>query len=160
MMGMAGERHSPPQIAVARPVWEKIDALPPDQQIAVRDALRTVGTVRGELVDLPTAPPGTPYRVHHTRLPTAPVLIYRKSQQSEPGDWLVVSLMTPEEYLQQKRDEQSEALQDPAVRQEIRIAAGTAVSVFNAPPGSVTVHQGGAASTLSNNLGAAEKKSH
>jgi hypothetical protein len=145
---MAEERRSP-QIAVAQTVMRRLDALPVDQADAVQRAIRTIGIDPGEPVDLPTAPRGTPYRAQHPRLATAPVVIYRQTQPDERADWLVVSLMTPEEYRQQKHDEQSGVLRDPVVRQDIRIAAGTAVSAVTAIPGTVTTGQGGAAPTIS-----------
>jgi len=96
---------------------------------------------------LPTAPPGYPYQAQRPDLATAPLVIYRQSQAEEPGDWLVVSLMTPGEFRQQKQDELSEALRNPEVRRFIEVAAGTAATYVNAEPGAVTVTQPGAAST-------------
>jgi hypothetical protein len=154
---MAEERRSP-QIAIARTVIRRLDTLPADQADAVRDAIRTIGIVPGEPVDLPTARRGTPYKAQIPRLATAPVVIYRRTQPDEQGDWLVVSFMTPGEYRQQKHDEQSGVLRDPVVRQDIRIAAGTAVSVVTAIPGTVTTGQGRAASTISNSVNPDENK--
>jgi hypothetical protein len=148
---MAEERQSP-QIAVAGTVIRRLETLRADQAEAVRAAIRTIGIAPGEPVDLPTERPGTPYLAQRPRLATAPVVIYRRTQPDEPGDWLVVSLMTPEEYRQQKHDEQSGALRDPVVRQDIRIAAGTAVSVVTAIPGTVTTGQHHDPSTVSDGV--------
>lgn len=145
---MAEERRSP-QIAVARTVIRRLETLPVDQEHAVQDAIRTIGVIPGEPVDLPTERYGTPYQAQRPRLATAPIVIYRQTQRDERGDWLVVSLMTPEEYRQQKYAEQSGALRDPVVRHDIRIAAGTAVAAITAIPGTVTTGQSGTASTTS-----------
>ena len=134
-MSMPEERRAP-QIAVAQPVMDRIGALPEDQAEAVRAAIRTIGTGPGEFVDLPTAPFGYPYRARHPHDPSAPVVIYRESRQDEPGDWLVVSLMTPEEFRQQKRDELSDALRNPYIRRNIANNAGTAATT-------VSTHFGG-----------------
>lgn len=119
-----------PQIVISPPVKRRIDNLDPAKRAAVRKAIKSIGTVPGEPIDLPTARPGAPYQAQRPDLPEAPMVIYRKSQSQlgDPGDWLVISLMTPDEYRQQKADEQSPLLKDPLVRQEIRIAAGTAAT--------------------------------
>jgi hypothetical protein len=146
-MNMAQGRRAP-RIAVAQPVIQRIKTLRADQAAAVEAAIRTIGIEPGEPVDLPTARPGTPYRAQRPRLPEAPVLIYREGQPGESGDWLVVSLMTPGEYRQQKADEQSGALRDPVIREEIRVAAGTAAATAVAHPVTVTITPaGGAAPT-------------
>ena len=149
-MNMAGGRRAP-QVAVVRPVIEAINSLRADQRDAVQAAIRTIGIESGEPVDLPTAPPGYPYRAQRPNLATAPVVIYRESQREEPGQWLVVSLMSPEEFRQQKQDERSGVLSDPDVRRSIAIAADTAATTINAGPGSVNIApDGGAASTTGN----------
>lgn len=141
-MNMAQGRRAP-RIAVAQPVIQKIKALRADQAAAVQAAIRTIGIEPGEPVDLPTARPGTPYQAQRPSLPEAPLLIYRQAQPGEQGDWLVVSLMTPDEWRQQKADEQSGALRDPAIREEIRVAAGVAASTVATsvtfPPVTVTI---------------------
>src|SRR5690348_8849282 len=63
------------------------------------------------------------------------LVIYRESRPDEPGDWLVVSLMTPEEFGQQKQDEMSLAIRNPDVRREIAIAAGTAATTASTERG-------------------------
>ena len=146
-MNMAQGRR--PRIAVAQPVIRKIDTLRGDQAAALRAAMHTVGSGPGESVDLPTARPGTPYKALRTSLAEAPVIIYRQAQPGEQADWFVVSLMTPDEYRQQKADEQSGALKDPAIREEIRIAAGTAATTAadDAASRGTGPQTGGAAST-------------
>lgn len=138
-MSMSGERRTP-QIAVVQPVIQAIKALRADQANAVNAAIRTIGIEAGEPVDLPTAPDGYPYRAQRPNLASAPLVIYRESQRrKEPGDYLVVSLMTPEEFRQQKQDEQSGALRNPEVRREIAVAAGTAATMVNASPGGADI---------------------
>lgn len=146
-MNMPKARRAP-RIAVAQPVIQAINTLRADQAAAVQTAIRTIGVEPGEPVDLPTAPPGYPYQAQRPPLATAPVLIYRGTRPDEQGDWLVVSLMTPEEFRQQKQDEQSAALHNPDVRRDIAIAAGTAATTVSSSPGSVNIRPtGGAAST-------------
>jgi hypothetical protein len=148
-MNMAQGRQAP-RIAVAQPVIQQIETLRADQAAAVEACIRTIGITPGEPVDLPTARPGTPYQAQRPTLPEAPLLIYRQAQPGEPGDWLVVSLMTPGEYRQQKADEQSGALRDPAIREEIRVAAGTAATTAVAHPPTVIITPGdGAAASPS-----------
>ena len=137
-MSMPGERRAP-QIAVVQPVIQAIKALRADQANAVNAAIRTIGIEAGEPVDLPTAPDGYPYRAQRPHLASAPLVIYRESRQEEPGHFLVISLMTPEEFRQQKQDEQSGALRNPEVRREIAVAAGTAATMVNASPGGVDI---------------------
>jgi hypothetical protein len=154
-MSMAEERRAP-RVAVVRPVVEGIDALPADQRDAVRAAIRTIGIERGEPIDLPTAPAGFPYRAQRPHLTTAPLVIYRESQRGEQGDYLVVSLMTPEAFQQQKQDELSTALRNPDVRDEIASIAGTAATTVSAEPGTVRIApSAGAAATTSGPRGPA-----
>jgi hypothetical protein len=131
-------------VAVVRTVIEAINGLRADQGNAVKAALRTIGSKPGEPVDLPNSR-GYSYQAQPPPLAAAPVLIYRRSQSGEQGDWLVVALMTPEEFRQQKQDEQSVALSNPAVRRDIAIAAGTAATTVTATPGSVNITPGGGA---------------
>jgi hypothetical protein len=133
-----------------QPVIQAIRDLRADQRDAVQAAIRTIGVEPGEPVDLPIAPAGHPYLAQRPPLATAPVVIYRRAQASEQGDWLVVSLMSQEEFRQQKQDEQSEALRDPAVRRDIQIGAVTAATTVSTEPGSPGIaRDGGAAPTTS-----------
>jgi hypothetical protein len=116
-------------IMVALPVEARIKELDQKQAEAVNGAIDSIGTVPGTRIDLPTADPAYPYYALLTSDPDAPVIIHRKTRPDEEGDWLVVSLMTPQQYRQQKEDERSGILADPAVRREIRVAAGTAATV-------------------------------
>jgi hypothetical protein len=135
-------------IMVAMPVETEIKELEEPQASSVNRAIERIGIIPGEPVDLPTADPARPYYAVHASDPRAPFVIYRQTREGEQGDWLVVSLMTPEEYRQQKADEQSGILNDPAIRQEIRVAAGTAATVaVKALAGTLTATQGGAAPT-------------
>jgi hypothetical protein len=143
---MTTEETPRPRIAVAQPVMRRIRALPPSIADAMQAAIRAIGKQTGEPIDLPNERPGTPYLAQHAGVSGAPVLIYRETGTGEEGDYLVVGLLTPEEYRQQKQDEWNPVLQDPAVRRDIAIAARTAATVaVNANPGTPT--QGGAAAT-------------
>jgi hypothetical protein len=114
-------------IMVALPVETQLANLPSSEQAdAVNDAIDSIGTVPGIPIDLPTADPGHPYQALRTNDPDAPVVIYRKTRPDEEGDFVVVSLMTPEQYTQQKADEKSGLLTQPAVREAIRVTAGAA----------------------------------
>jgi hypothetical protein len=115
-------------IMVALPVEAQIRQLDERQAAAVNRAIDRLGTVQGRRIDLPTADPAYPYYALQAGSSGAPVIIYRQMRLGEGGDWLVVSLMTPAEYRQQIEDEQSGLLRDPAIRQEIRVAAGTAAT--------------------------------
>jgi hypothetical protein len=146
-MSMA-DRNRQPRIAVAQPVIDRTRHLRSDLAHAVETAMRAIGTEPGEPIDLPNARPGAPYQVQRPASPDAPMIVYRRSLPGEAGDYLVVSLMTPEEYRQQKQDEQSAALRDPAIRRDIAAAAGTAASiVVEAIPGVVTPTPDGAVPT-------------
>jgi hypothetical protein len=146
-MSMAGAGRAA-RIAVVQPVIQAIKTLPADKARAVEGAIRAIGVEPGVPVDLPTAPAGYPYRAQRPRLASAPFVIYRESQPDELGDWLVVSLMAPEEFGQQKRDERSGVLRNPDVRREIAIAADTAASTASTGPGAGgIIPDGGAAPT-------------
>ena len=118
-------------IMVAVPVEERIaevEKVRPAEAAAVNRAINSIGTVPGRRIDLPTAPPGTPYYALRTGNPDAPVVIYRELRGDEDGDYLVVSLMTPGQYRQQQEVEESGILNDPAIRQEVRVVANTAAT--------------------------------
>lgn len=71
-------------------------------------------------------------------------------RDDEDGDWLVVSLMTPAQYRQQQEVEQSGILDDPAVRQEVKVAADTAATAaVRALPGGVATQPGAVPTTTS-----------
>jgi hypothetical protein len=136
-------------IMVAVPVEERIGELRktrPAEATAVNGAIDSIGTVAARRIDLPTAPPGTPYYALRTSSPDAPVVIYREMREDEDGDYLVVSLMTPGQYRQQQEVEESGILHDPALRREVRAVANTAATTaVRAIP--ETPADGGAAST-------------
>ena len=129
-------------IMVAVPVEERIaevEKVRPAEAAAVNRAINSIGTVPGRRIDLPTAPPGTPYYALRTSNPDAPVVIYRELRGDEDGDYLVVSLMTPGQYRQQQEVEESGVLDDPALRQEVRVVANTAATTaVRAMPGTAT----------------------
>lgn len=116
-------------IMVALPVEARIRELDPEQAAAVNRTIDSIGPVRGTPIDLPTGDAWNPYYALPAGGADAPVVIYRKTRRGEDGDYLVVSLMSPEQYRQQKADERSGMLKDPVVREEIRVAAGTAATI-------------------------------
>lgn len=117
-------------IMVALPVVERIKELDQRQALAVNRAIDSIVTDPGTVIDLPTGDPANPYRALRSGSGLdAPVIIYRRARKDEDGDFLVVSLMSSEQYRQQRADERSGILNDPAVREEIRVAAGTAATV-------------------------------
>jgi hypothetical protein len=126
VMAMSGAEQR--TIMVALPVEERIGKLVNKQAAAVNRAIDRIGTVPGRRIDLPTAPPGTPYYALQTSNPDAPVIIYREMRKEEDGDYLVVSLMTPSQFRQQQEVEESGVLDDPALRQEVRVVANTAAT--------------------------------
>jgi hypothetical protein len=136
-------------IMVALPVEERIRELDPRQAAAVNRTIDSIVTDPGIPIDLPTGDPGNPYRAVRSSDPDAPVVIYRRGRRGEDGDFFVVSLMSPEQYRQQKADEQSGILNDPAIREEIRVVASTASSTaVRSISGDITVTPtGGAAPT-------------
>ena len=150
-MGKPGRR----VIMVAMPVDERIaelNKIRPAEAVAVNRAIDSIGTVTGRRIDLPTAPSGTPYYALRTGNPDAPVVIYREMRKDEDGDYLVVSLMTPSQYRQQQEVEESGILDDPSIREEVRVVANTAATsavraTAHISTPAVTVTQPGAAST-------------
>jgi hypothetical protein len=140
-------------IMVAMPVEERVAELEktqPAEAAAVNSAIDRIGTVLGSRIDLPTAPPGTPYYALPTRNPDGPVIIYRQMRDDEDGDYLVVSLTTPGAYRQQQEAEESGILNDPAIRQEVRVVANTAATAaVRALPETADATQSGAAPTTS-----------
>lgn len=113
---------------IAIPVLRRIEQLDPERAAAVNRAIDNIGTETGVAIDLPNGDPANPYLALRSRHPDAPLVIYRRARQDEDSDFLVVSLMSPEEYRQQQADERSGLFRDPAVREEIRVVAGTAAA--------------------------------
>jgi len=135
-------------ILVAEAVEHQIEQLDVKQAAAVNDAIDCIGITRGRPIDLPNSDPAYPYfALPVRRSAQAPVVIYRHARPDEDADFIVLSLMSPEQYRQQIADERSGMLRDPVIREEIRVAAGTAAAVaVQAIPGTVA---GGAAPTTS-----------
>lgn len=85
---------------------------------AVDEALQIIDKVTGEPIDLPGAPGRTSYLALSTRLQdgrAGPVIIYRPSQSSEHADWVIVYLLSREQYKDVRRAEGLVAT-TPAVR--------------------------------------------
>lgn len=83
---------------VTRTARDQILALADDGREAVDAAIENLGEETGEPIDLPAAPEGTTYLAMKTSGDDTPVVIYRAVPEGEGGGWLVLSLMSPEEY--------------------------------------------------------------
>jgi hypothetical protein len=82
---------------VTRTAQEQILALDEDERDAVDAAIGKLGEESGEPIDLPGVPEGVTYRAVKTS-GNAPVVIYRAVPEDEGGGWLVLSLMSRDEY--------------------------------------------------------------
>ena len=134
----------------AQATFDALSEAKPEQAEAVHAAIREIGTRTGEPLDIPGSPPDTPFLALKTSLRDAPVVVYRRTLPDEPGDWLVVSLLSSEEYQDVRRAEEIMSTA-PAVREIVNaVVAGTVATVnVAAHPGTVTVTQPGAAATTS-----------
>jgi hypothetical protein len=109
----------------AQAALDALSKAQPAQAQAVHAAMNDLGISTGEPLHIPSAPPGTPFLALKTSLPDAPVVVYRRTTPDEPGDWLVVSLLSPEEYQQLRRAEEALGA-DPAAREIFNaVVAGT-----------------------------------
>jgi hypothetical protein len=86
------------QPLVTRTAQDQILALDDDGRDAVDAAIEHLSEVSGELIDLPTAPQGTTYLAMKTSGGDTPVVIYRAASEREGGGWVILSLMSPDEY--------------------------------------------------------------
>ena len=131
----------------AQATFDALSEAKPERAEAVHAAIREIGTRTGEPLDIPGSPPDTPFLALKTSLRDAPVVVYRRTLPDEPGDWLVVSLLSPEEYQDVRRAEEIMSTA-PAVREIVNaVVAGTVATVnVTAHPGTVT-QPGGAATT-------------
>jgi hypothetical protein len=123
-------------IHVTRTARIQINALDDAAAQSVDSAIQTLDKRTGEPIDLPSAPAGTSYLALPTRRSQndepGPVIIYRPRLPREGGGWLVVSLLSPDEYRDVLRAEELVAT-SPAAREIVgAIVAGTAVTVANA----------------------------
>lgn len=100
----------------------------PDQAQAVNAAITQLATStgRGEPLYIPGAPPDTPFLALEPSLRDAPVVVYRRTSPEEPGDWLVVYLLSPEEYQRVRQTEQLLAA-EPGVAGIVSALVGGAV---------------------------------
>lgn len=120
----------------------------PAQARAVYAAIRDIDARTGELLNIPPASRGTPFLALRSSLKGVPVVVYRRTLPGEPGDWLVVSLLSPEEFQNIRRAEGILAI-TPEVQEIVNaVVAGTvATDSVIARPGSASPQSGGAAST-------------
>ncbi|MDT5368825.1 MAG: hypothetical protein QOH87_2730 [Trebonia sp.] len=91
----------------AQAALDALNEAKPEQARAVHAAISDLGTGRAEPLHIPGAPPDTPFLAVEPSVRDAPVVVYRRTAPDEPGDWLVVSLLSPQEYLQVRRAEQT-----------------------------------------------------
>jgi len=138
--------------AAAEAAFSELQATAPGQADAVSDAIDNITARDGRRFDLPGAPAAEPFLAVEPRHPDAPAVIYRHATNGEPGKWLVVSLMNREDYRAARQAERALAATPPAVRELVNgVVAGTVATASVTPEtGTVTVTQGGAASTTTN----------
>ncbi len=132
--------------AAARAALEK---LPRAEAVAVNAAISDIPSKPGRRLNIPGAPAAEPFVVLEPPVRDAPVVIYRRTTTDEPGEWLVVDLMNPEDYRAARRAEEALAAAPPKVREIVNAAvAGTAATVsVTAPAGAVDAQTGGAVPT-------------
>jgi hypothetical protein len=143
------------EIRVTRRAQEQINALDDAGARAVDWAIQGIGERTSEPIKLPGAPPGTTYLALPARNATAgPVIIYRPLLPDEGDGWLILSLLSREEYRNIRQAEELVAT-SPAAREIVDAAvAGTVATVkVEAHFGSVstTSPPPGAAPTTSSN---------
>jgi hypothetical protein len=130
----------------AQAALDKLSKEQPEQAQAVRAAMNGLDTETAEPLHIPSAPPGTPFLALKTSLPDAPVVVYRRTTPDEPGDWLVVSLLSPKQYQQLRRAEETLDV-DPGAREIFTaVVAGTVpTSDATTPAGTPTITPTGGA---------------
>ncbi len=124
----------------AEAAFEELLSAAPAQAAAVSDAINDLAATPGRPIDLPGAPPGEPFLAKEPTDSNAPVVIYRRATPAEPGKWLVVSLMSRDDYRAARQAEQALATAPPAVRQFVQQVVGTVAAVtVEAIPGKVSI---------------------
>jgi hypothetical protein len=139
------------EIRVTRAAKEQIGALDDVDDRAVNAALASLDDREGRPINLPGAPAGTSFLAMPTPIRRAgPVIIYRPLLPSEGTGWLVVSVLSYEDFRNITRAEEYVA-ESPEARAFVdRVVADTvATSRAHAPAGAAhgTPSDGGAAST-------------
>jgi hypothetical protein len=123
----------------AEAAFRDLQATAPSQATAVSDAINDIPAHPGQRIDLPGAPPEAPFLAKEPTDLAAPVVIYRHALGSEQGEWLVVFLMSRDDYREVRRAEQRLAYSPPVVRDFVHAVVGTlAAATVNARPGTVT----------------------
>ncbi len=139
-------------ILVTQTARKQIGALDDADAKAVDAALQIIDKITGEPIDLPGAPGGTYYLALSTRTEdgrAGPVIIYRPGLSTEDAGWVIIYLLSRDEYKEVRRAENLAAT-TPAVREIVSaIVSGTVgTSRVTGPPGTVyTPRSGGPAST-------------
>jgi PHD/YefM family antitoxin component YafN of YafNO toxin-antitoxin module len=138
-------------IRITQSALQMLRALDDADSRAVDAALAVIDEQPGQPINLPGAPAGTSYlALPARRNPGGPVIIYRPLLPMEGEGWLVVSVLSHEEYRDIGRAEELMA-SSPAAREIVSaIVAGTAAtSTVSATPGmtEVTPKTGGAVPT-------------
>ena len=105
------------QTLVTSVARDQILALDDDGRDAVDEVIQNLSAEHGEAIDLPGAPEGTSYLAMRGRGESTPVVIYRAVR----GNWLVLSLMTQEEY--EDILQLQGVLSDPAARRLVEATA-------------------------------------
>ena len=128
--------------AAAEAEFKRLQAVAPSQADAVSGAINDIPDNPGNpgrRLNLPGAPPAEPFLAVEPRDPDAPAVIYRRTTPEEDGDWLVVSLMSQDDYRAARRAEIALAAAPPAVRELVNaVVTGTVATVTaRAVPGTV-----------------------
>lgn len=112
-------------------------ALPEIDQVAVASAIATIaagpahpGFRYAHRLNIPAGPGGEPFFALRSGA-GAPVVIYRRTGSDEQGDWLVVSLMKPDDYDAVIRAEETLAAAPPVVRRLVDAVVAGTVSTYN-----------------------------
>lgn len=133
-------------IRITQSALQMLRALDDADSRAADAALAIIDEQPGQPINLPGAPAGTSYlALPARRNPGGPVIIYRPLLPTEGEGWLVVSLLTPEEYRDIGRAEEL-VTASPAAREIVSAVvagtvatAGVATATATALPPSVTV---------------------
>jgi hypothetical protein len=130
---------------------DALQRLPRAQAVAVNAAISDIPSKPGRQLNVPGAPPAERFLAAEPHGRDAPIVIYRRTAPDEQGDWLVVSLMSRDDYRAARHAEETLAAAPPIVRQIVSAAvAGTVGTVsVTAPAGAVnTTEPAGAATTI------------
>jgi hypothetical protein len=112
-------------IRITQSALEQVRALDDADALVVDSAIGKLGEGTGEPIRLPGAPAGTSYLALWARNRGGPVIIYRPLLPGEGDGWLIVSLLSANEYRDMRRAEELVAT-SPAAREIVNaLVAGT-----------------------------------